>query len=95
MRLTATMLPGNKVRLSWKAVPGRRYEILYANSFEYVFYNLSPVLASRASQLRPKNTSMTPCPLLLMALDFTDYGWCLDGLPLGNSSIPSPYRLFL
>jgi hypothetical protein len=41
MRLTATMLPGNKVRLSWKAVPGRRYEILSANSFEYVFQPLA------------------------------------------------------
>ncbi len=41
MRLTAMMLPGNKVRLSWKAVPGRRYEILYANGFEYVFQTLS------------------------------------------------------
>ena len=40
MRLSATMLPGNKVRLSWKAVPGRRYEILYANTFEYVFQPL-------------------------------------------------------
>jgi len=40
MRLTATMLAGNKVRLSWKAVPGRRYEILYANGFEYVFQPL-------------------------------------------------------
>ena len=41
MRLTAMMLPGSKVRLSWKAVPGRRYEILYANSFEYVFQPLT------------------------------------------------------
>jgi hypothetical protein len=41
MRLTATMLPGNKVRLSWKAVPGRRYEIQYANGLEYVFQPLA------------------------------------------------------
>lgn len=41
LRLVATMLPGNKVRLSWKAVPGRRYEILYANSFEYVYRPLT------------------------------------------------------
>jgi len=41
LRLIATMLPGNKVRLSWKAVPGRRYEILYANGLEYVFQPLS------------------------------------------------------
>jgi len=41
LRLTATMLPGNKVRLSWKAVPGRRYEILYADSFEFVFRPLT------------------------------------------------------
>jgi hypothetical protein len=40
LRLTATMLPGNKVRLSWKAVPGRRYEIQYANGLEYVFQPL-------------------------------------------------------
>jgi hypothetical protein len=37
LRLRATLLPGNRVRLEWKAVPGRRYEILYADSFEYVF----------------------------------------------------------
>jgi hypothetical protein len=37
LRLTATLLAGNKVRLSWTAVPGRRYEVLYAESFEYVF----------------------------------------------------------
>jgi hypothetical protein len=43
MRLSAMMLPGNKVRLSWKAVPGRRYEITYANSFEYVFRPLTGV----------------------------------------------------
>jgi hypothetical protein len=41
LRLIATMVPGNKVRLSWKAVPGRRYEILYANGLEYVFQPLS------------------------------------------------------
>jgi hypothetical protein len=41
MRLTATLLGGNKVRLTWKAVPGRRYEILYANGFEYVFQPLA------------------------------------------------------
>ncbi len=41
LRLTATMLPGNKVRLSWKAVPGRRYEIQYANGLEYVFQPLA------------------------------------------------------
>jgi hypothetical protein len=41
LRLTATMLPGNKVRLSWKAVPGRRYEIFYANGLEYVFQPLA------------------------------------------------------
>jgi hypothetical protein len=41
MRLTATMLAGNKVRLSWKAVPGRRYEIQYANGLEYVFQPLA------------------------------------------------------
>jgi hypothetical protein len=40
LRLTATRLPGNKVRLSWKAVPGRRYEIQYANTFEFVFQPL-------------------------------------------------------
>jgi hypothetical protein len=37
LRLNASRLSGNQVRLSWHAVPGRRYEILYANSFEYVF----------------------------------------------------------
>ena len=31
------MLPGNKVRLSWPAVPAHRYEVLSAPSFEYVF----------------------------------------------------------
>ena len=41
LSLTATMLPGNKVRLSWKAVPGRRYEIQYANGLEYVFQPLA------------------------------------------------------
>jgi Concanavalin A-like lectin/glucanases superfamily len=41
LRLTATRLPGNKVRLSWKAVPGRRYEIQYANGLEYVFQPLA------------------------------------------------------
>src|SRR5439155_15773400 len=29
LRLIATMLPRNRVRLTWKAVPGRSYEILY------------------------------------------------------------------
>jgi hypothetical protein len=37
MRLTATMLPNSRVRLSWKAVPGRRYEIQFADGFQYVF----------------------------------------------------------
>ncbi len=41
LRLTAAMLPGNTVRLSWKAVPGRRYEIQYANGLEYVFRPLT------------------------------------------------------
>lgn len=41
LRLAATVIPGNKVRLSWKAIPGRRYEVLYANSFEYVFQPLT------------------------------------------------------
>ena len=41
LRLIATILPGNKVRLSWKAVPGRRYEIQYANGLEYVFQPLA------------------------------------------------------
>jgi hypothetical protein len=41
LRLTATRLPGNEVRLSWKAVPGRRYEIQYANTFEFVFQTLA------------------------------------------------------
>lgn len=40
MRVTATLLGGNRVRLSWKAVPGRRYELLYANGLEYVFQPL-------------------------------------------------------
>jgi hypothetical protein len=37
LRVAVKLIPGNKVRLSWSAVPGRRYEVLYANSFEYVF----------------------------------------------------------
>jgi hypothetical protein len=37
LRVTATLLPGNKVRLSWKMAPGHHYEILYADSFDYVF----------------------------------------------------------
>ncbi len=41
LRLVATMTGNNKVRLSWKAVPGRRYEILYADSFEYVYRPLT------------------------------------------------------
>jgi len=41
LRLTPMMLPGNKVQLSWKAVPGRRYQIEYANGLEYVFQPLS------------------------------------------------------
>ncbi len=41
LRLLATWLPGNQVRLSWKAVPGRRYEILYANTLEFVFQPLT------------------------------------------------------
>ncbi len=42
LRLKATLLPGNRVRLSWRAVPGRRYEILFAPGLEYVFQPLSP-----------------------------------------------------
>jgi hypothetical protein len=41
LRLTATMLPGSTVRLSWRAVPGRRYEILTAPGLEYVFQPLA------------------------------------------------------
>jgi hypothetical protein len=41
LRLKATMLPGNKVRLSWSAVPGRRYEILYADGLEHAFRPLT------------------------------------------------------
>jgi hypothetical protein len=41
LRVVAKMMPGNKVRLSWHAVPGRKYDILYANSFEYVFQPLT------------------------------------------------------
>jgi hypothetical protein len=37
LRLIATMLPNNRVRLSWKAVPGRRYEVQFADGFQYVF----------------------------------------------------------
>lgn len=37
LRLIATLLPGNRVRLTWKAVPGRRYEILYADDLWHVF----------------------------------------------------------
>jgi hypothetical protein len=38
--LTAAVLPDKRIRLSWHAVPGRRYEILFANGFEYVFQEL-------------------------------------------------------
>ena len=41
LRLIATLTPDNKVRLWWKAVPGRRYEILFANGLERVFQPLS------------------------------------------------------
>jgi hypothetical protein len=37
LRLTAAMLPNNRVRLSWNAVPGRRYEIQSADGFQFVF----------------------------------------------------------
>lgn len=37
MRLAAQYRPNNRVRLTWRAVPGRKYEIHYANTFEYVF----------------------------------------------------------
>jgi hypothetical protein len=40
LRLTATLIPGNKVRLSWRAVPGRRFEVQFANGLEYVFQGL-------------------------------------------------------
>lgn len=42
LRLKSTLLPGNRVRLSWRAVPGRRYEILFAPGLEYVFQPLNP-----------------------------------------------------
>ena len=37
LRLTAMMLPDQRVRLSWPAVPGRRYEILYADDLWHIF----------------------------------------------------------
>ena len=43
LRLTAAILPGNKVRLSWRAVPGRRYEILYAPDLWHIFRPLTGV----------------------------------------------------
>jgi hypothetical protein len=40
LRLTAAMLPNNRVRLSWNAVPGRRYEIQFADGFQFVFQTI-------------------------------------------------------
>ncbi len=37
LRLTAMILPGNRIRLSWPAVPGRRYEILHADDLWHIF----------------------------------------------------------
>jgi Concanavalin A-like lectin/glucanases superfamily len=41
LRLTATIVPGNKVRLSWRAVPGRRYEVHYAEDLWHIFRPLT------------------------------------------------------
>ncbi len=37
LRVMASRLPGNRVRLSWPAVPGRRYEVLSADELWHVF----------------------------------------------------------
>lgn len=43
LRVGVTVLPGHRVRLSWHAVPGRRYEVQYAEDLWHIFHPVAGV----------------------------------------------------